>query len=128
MSRTLTEDQSVKLAQLLILMAVPKEMRLDIITAIETPEQLANFLSKLSKKNYEMTPKEVYRASVSTIEESLLKEVYSAPAHLCKLAQLCLDKKVPAHTITKYTEQLQGKPTEERDKIIEQLIRELDND
>lgn len=69
MARTLTDEQSVKLAKLLILMAVPKEMRLELLTAIETPEELLLFLDKLSEKNYEMTPEEVYQVAVEIIEE-----------------------------------------------------------
>ena len=69
MARTLTDEQSVKLAKLLILMAVPKEMRLELLTAIETPEELLLFLDKLSEKNYEMTPEEVYQVAVETIEK-----------------------------------------------------------
>lgn len=69
MARTLTDEQSVKLAKLLILMAVPKEMRLELLTAIETPEELLLFLDKISEKNYEMTPEEVYQVAVETIEE-----------------------------------------------------------
>lgn len=45
MPRTLTEEQSVELAELLILMEVPEEMLLDIITAIETPQELKYFLA-----------------------------------------------------------------------------------
>ena len=69
MPRTLTDVQSVKLAKLLIMMAVPKEMRMELLTAIETPEEMLLFLDKLSEKNYEMTPEEVYQAAVETIEE-----------------------------------------------------------
>ena len=69
MPRTLTEDQSVELAKLLILMEVPKEMRLDIITAIETPQELKYFLDILSENDYEMTPEEVYQASIETVQE-----------------------------------------------------------
>ena len=68
MPRTLTEDQSVELAKLLILMEVPKEMRLDIITAIETPQELKYFLDILSENDYEMTPEEVYQASIETVQ------------------------------------------------------------
>ena len=69
MPRTLTDEQSVKLAELLILMAVPKGMRLELLTAIETPEELLLFFDKLSEKNYEMTPEEVYQAAVDTVLE-----------------------------------------------------------
>ena len=66
MERTLTEEHSVELAKLLILMEVPREMRLEILSVIETPEQLKYFLDILSEKNYEMTPEEVYQASIDT--------------------------------------------------------------
>ena len=38
MPRTLTEEQSIELGKLLILMEIPEEMRLDILTVIETPQ------------------------------------------------------------------------------------------
>ena len=69
MRRTLTEEQSVKLAKLLILMEVPREDCLTILSAIETPQELHHFLNKLSAKNYEMTPEEVYKAMAETVEE-----------------------------------------------------------
>ena len=69
MSRTLTEEQSVKLAKLLIMMAVPKEECLDILTAIDTPEEMLLFLDKLSEKNFNMTPEEVHQALLDTILE-----------------------------------------------------------
>lgn len=71
MPRTLTDEQSVELARLLILMEVPKEMRLDILTAIETPEELVSFLDKLSGKLYDMTPQEVYEAALETVAETM---------------------------------------------------------
>lgn len=69
--RTLTEEQSEKLARLLIMMKVPKEMRLDILTVVETNEELLTFLDKLSAKNYDMTPEEVYQTSIETVEETM---------------------------------------------------------
>ena len=69
--RTLTEEQSEKLARLMIMMEVPKEMSLDILTVIETNEELLTFLDKLSAKNYDMTPEEVYQASIETVEETM---------------------------------------------------------
>ena len=69
--RTLTEEQSEKLAILLIMMEVPKEMCLDILTVVETNEELLTFLDKLSAKNYDMTPEEVYQASIETVEETM---------------------------------------------------------
>ena len=67
MPRTLKDEQSVELAKLLILMEVPEEMLLDIITAIETPQELKYFLDILSENDYEMTPEEVYQAMGETI-------------------------------------------------------------
>ena len=69
--RTLAEEQSEKLAILLIMMEVPKEMRLDILTVVETNEELLTFLDKLSAKNYDMTSEEVYQASIETVEETM---------------------------------------------------------
>lgn len=47
MQRTLSDELAVRLAQLLIEMRLPREMRLDILTAIETQEQLTLFYDKL---------------------------------------------------------------------------------
>ncbi len=69
MPRTLTENQSVELGKLLILMELPEEMRLDILTVIETPQELKYFLDILSENDYEMTPEEVYQASIETVQE-----------------------------------------------------------
>ena len=68
MPRTLKDEQSVELAKLLILMEVPEEMLLDIITVIETPQELKYFLDILSENDYEMTPEEVYQASIETVQ------------------------------------------------------------
>ena len=68
MPRTLKDEQSVELAKLLILMEVPEEMRLDIITVIETPQELKYFLDILSENDYEMTPEEVYQSSIETVQ------------------------------------------------------------
>ena len=69
MPRTLTEEQSVKLAKLMIIMEVPKEERLQILTAIDTPAELRLFLDKLSEKNFQMSPEEVHQALLDTIVE-----------------------------------------------------------
>lgn len=69
MPRTLTENQSVELGKLLILMELPEEMRLDILTVIETPQELKYFLDILSENDYEMTPEEVYQAPIETVQE-----------------------------------------------------------
>ena len=69
MPRKLTEESSDRLMELLIRMGMPRETCLEVWTAIETQEELLLFLDKLSEKNYEMTPEEVYQASVDTILE-----------------------------------------------------------
>lgn len=70
MARTLTEEQNEELVMLLITMSVPKEECLTILSAIETPEELLLFLDKLSERNYEMTPQEVYQAALETVIET----------------------------------------------------------
>ena len=70
MPRTLTEEQTLKLAKLLILMAIPREDRLDMLTTIETPETLRLFLRKLSTKNFQMTPEEVKKVYLETMMET----------------------------------------------------------
>jgi len=69
MARTLTEEQQVKLAQLLIMMSVPKEECMEVLTAIDTPEEARLFLDKLAEKNFEMSPEEVHQALLDTIVE-----------------------------------------------------------
>ena len=76
MSKMLTDQQTIKLAKMPIVMNVPKDYRLEILTAIETQEELLLFLDKLSAKNYEVTPDEIYEAMLSTIEEMTLREFY----------------------------------------------------
>lgn len=55
--------------ELLIRMSMPKETCLDVWTAIQTQEELLLFLDTLSDRNYEMTPEDVYRASVEAVLE-----------------------------------------------------------
>ena len=69
MSRKLSTEQQVELAKVLILMKVPKEKMRSMLLAIETEQEAKLFLQKLSENNYEMTPEEVYQASVDTILE-----------------------------------------------------------
>ena len=66
MKRTLTQEYSDRLAELLIRMGVEKEVCLEVLTAIETPEELKYFLDILSEKNYEMTSQEVYQSALDT--------------------------------------------------------------
>ena len=72
-NRTLTEKQSVDLAKLLIMMKVPKEERLDILTAIETVEEMRVFLDILAEKNFDMPPEEVYQAHLDAVIEIQLR-------------------------------------------------------
>ena len=69
MPRTLTQEFSERLAELLIVMKVPREIRLKVLTATETPEELLVFLDKLSEKNCKMTPQEVYQTAVEATED-----------------------------------------------------------
>ena len=70
---TLTEEQCVDLAELLIKMNIQKKDRLEILTAIETPEELQSLLNKLASKDYQMTPQEVNKAVTDTIEEIMIR-------------------------------------------------------
>ena len=66
MKRTLTQEYSDRLAELLIRMGVEKEVCLEVLTVIETPEELKYFLDILSEKNYDLTSQEVYQAALDT--------------------------------------------------------------
>ena len=70
MSRTLTEEHSERLAELLIRMGVNRETRLEVLVGIETPQECKAFLDILSESNYEMTSEEVYQAMVEALEET----------------------------------------------------------
>lgn len=67
MRRTITKQLRQELAEILIRMHVPREMSLEILTAIETPEELMSFLDKFT---FEMTPEEVYQAAGEAIMEN----------------------------------------------------------
>ena len=69
MPKKITQEFSDRLMELLIRMEMPKETCLEVWTAIQTQEELLLFLDKLSEKNYEMTPEEVYQASVDAVLE-----------------------------------------------------------
>lgn len=71
MPRTLTQEFSNDLAELLIRMGVDKEVCLEVLTAIETPEEMLCLLDKFSEKNYKMTQKEVYDAMAEVVSESM---------------------------------------------------------
>ena len=57
--------------RLLIMMDLKKKEIFEIAAAMETTEMLKRFLDKLSEKNYDMTPKEVYQTSIETVEETM---------------------------------------------------------
>ena len=57
--------------RLLIMMDLKKKEIFEIAPAMETTEMLKRFLDKLSEKNYDMTPEEVYQASIETVEETM---------------------------------------------------------
>ena len=60
---SVTQDLAERLMTLLILMKLPKEKVIEIALALGTVEEMHSFLNKLSAKNYEMTPEEVYQAA-----------------------------------------------------------------
>lgn len=64
-----TDEQITKLMQLLIMMRPEKQEIFEIAASLETTEQLMFFLDKLSGKLYDMTPEEVYQASIETVQE-----------------------------------------------------------
>ena len=57
--------------RLLIMMDLKKKEIFEIAAAMETTEMLKRFLDKLSEKKYDMTPEEVYQASIETVEETM---------------------------------------------------------
>ena len=66
-----TDEHITELMQLLIMMDLKKKEIFEIAAAMETTEMLKRFLDKLSVKNYDMTPEEVYQASIETVEETM---------------------------------------------------------
>ena len=66
-----TDEHITELMQLLIMMDLKKKEIFEIAAAMETTEMLRSFLDKLSVKNYDMTPEEVYQASIETVEETI---------------------------------------------------------
>ena len=66
-----TDEHITELMQLLIMMDLKKKEIFEIAAAMETTEMLRSFLDKLSVKNYDMTPAEVYQASIETVEETI---------------------------------------------------------
>ncbi len=70
MQQKLTDEQRVKLAKLLISFGVQKQQRLEILTAIDTQQKVDLFIGKLSERNYEATPEEVYQLSGEAVLEA----------------------------------------------------------
>lgn len=66
-----TDEHITELMRLLIMMDLKKKEIFEIAAAMETTEMLRSFLDKLSAKNYDMTPEEVYQASIETVEETM---------------------------------------------------------
>lgn len=66
-----TDEHITELMRLLIMMDLKKKEIFEIAAAMETAEMLKRFLDKLSAKNYDMTPEEVYQASIETVEETM---------------------------------------------------------
>lgn len=66
-----TDEHITELMRLLIMMDLKKKEFFEIAAAMETTEMLKRFLDKLSAKNYDMTPEEVYQASIETVEETM---------------------------------------------------------
>lgn len=66
-----TDEHITELMRLLIMMDLKKKEIFEIAAAMETTEMLRRFLDKLSEKNYDMTPEEVYQASIETVEETM---------------------------------------------------------
>ena len=66
-----TDEHITELMRLLIMMDLKKKEIFEIAAAMETTEMLKRFLDKLSEKKYDMTPEEVYQASIETVEETM---------------------------------------------------------
>lgn len=71
MMQMTTDENITELMQLLIMMDLKKKEIFEIAAAMETAEMLKRFLDKLSVKNYDMTPEEVYQTSIETVEETI---------------------------------------------------------
>ena len=56
-------EQQIELARLLLLFNLSTEKTEEIVVAIDNSEKLRLFLDKLSERNYEATPEEVYQLS-----------------------------------------------------------------
>ena len=65
-----TDEHITELMRLLIMMDLKKKEIFEIAAAMETTEMLKRFLDKLSAKNYDMTPEEVYHRNILIEKDS----------------------------------------------------------
>ena len=70
MQQKLTDEQRVKLAKLLISFGVQEQQSVEILMAIDTQQKVDLFIDKLSERNYEATPEEVYQLSGEAVLEA----------------------------------------------------------
>ena len=63
-------EQQIELARLLLLFNLSTEKTEEIVVAIDNSEKLRLFLDKLSERNYEATPEEVYQLSGEAVLEA----------------------------------------------------------
>ena len=70
MKQKLTDEQRVKLAKLLISFGVQEQQSVEILMAIDTQQKVDLFIDKLSERNYEATPEEVYQLSIEAFMET----------------------------------------------------------
>ena len=66
----LTEEQRVILAKILISFGVQEQQSVEILMAIDTQQKVDLFIDKLSERNYEATPEEVYQLSGEAVLEA----------------------------------------------------------
>lgn len=64
MPQSLSMEQQIELARLLLLFNLSTEKTEEIVVAIDNSEKLRLFLDKLSERNYEATPEEVEELSI----------------------------------------------------------------
>ncbi len=70
MPQSLSREQQIELARLLLLFNLSTEKTEEIVVAIDNSEKLRLFLDKLSERNYEATPEEVYQLSGEAVLEA----------------------------------------------------------
>ena len=83
-----TDEHITELMRLLIMMDLKKKEIFEIAAAMETTEMLKRFLDKLSAKNYDMTPEEVYHRNILIEKDSWIIRDTAFVKRQCKRA-LC---------------------------------------